>query len=500
MREYRLFIGGEFVDAASGETAESRNPSNGEVVATVPVGGAEEIGRAVGAARTAFDEGPWPQMSPAERATVMEGALGAMAARADELARLECEDAGHTLRMASLFTVPFSNEFWRYLTEIGSRMDLVEPVAPYGFPTPTWDFVRWEPFGVCGAIIPWNLPYMMAIWKLAPALITGNAVVLKPAMETPVSALALAEILAEAGFPPGVINVVPGHGPTAGEALVSDPRVDKVAFTGSTEVGRRVMQLAASTLKKVTLELGGKSANVLLDDADLDVAIPGSLWAVYMHQGQACESGTRLFAPASLYDEVLARLVEATEKLVVGPAGDFATDLGPVLNRTQFETVMGYVRTGQDEGAKLLTGGHPAAPAGGDGGYYVEPTIFGEVANDMTIAREEIFGPVLSVIRYEGVDEAIRMANDSIYGLAGGVWSRDIPRALNVAQRLRTGTVWVNDWHLLSPAGPHGGYKQSGIGREFGPWGLREYLQTKYVRVDQVPTREQKFWYQIIGL
>lgn len=499
MRHYQLFIDGTFVDAADGRTVEATNPSNDQPVATVALADREDMHRAIGAAREAFDEGPWAGMAPEARGKVMMAALEKMAEREQDFAAIECADAGHTMRMASLFTVPYSNEFWRYLTEFGARMDYVEPAPPYGFPAPSWDFVIREPFGVCAAIIPWNLPYMMAIWKLAPALITGNTVVLKPALETPVSALALAEILAEF-LPPGVVNILPGPGPTAGESLITDPRIDKIAFTGSTETGRRIMQLAAPHVTYATLELGGKSANIVLDDADLDIAVPGSLWAIYMHQGQACESGSRLFAPASLHDELVARLVEATEKLVVGPAGDFDTDLGPVLNRTQFDTIMRYISAGEHEGAKLLTGGHQVFPSGGEGGFYVAPTIFGGVDNDMRIAREEIFGPVLSVIRYESVEDAIRMANDSIYGLAGGVWSRDIPRALNVARRLRCGTVWVNDWHLLSPAAPHGGYRQSGVGREFGPWGLKGYLETKYVRVDQVPTREGKFWYQVIGL
>src|SRR2546423_12415795 len=317
---------------------------------------------------------------------------------------------------------------------------------------------------------------MMAIWKIAPAIATGNAVVLKPATYTPASACALAEILARTDIPPGVVNVVPGSGAAAGEALCTDPRVDKIAFTGSTEVGRRIMQLASGTVKKVTLELGGKSPNILLDDADLDIAVPGSVWAMYMHQGQICHAGTRLFVPASLYDEVTARLVETVEGLKVGSALDFESDLGPLINRTQFDTVDRYVQLGQDEGAKLLTGGHRVTGDGLDAGGFYEPTIFGEVSNDMKIAQEEIFGPVLAVIRYESVEDAIRMANDSIYGLGGAVWSRDIPRALEVAKRIRTGTVWVNDYHLVSPAAPFGGVKASRDRRGAGPGGPPEVL------------------------
>jgi aldehyde dehydrogenase (NAD+) len=500
MRDYRLFIGGELVDSASGETFETLNPSNGEVVATVAKAGPEDVERAIAAARKAFDEGPWPTMKPSERTTIMLDAFERIAAAAGEIGELEAEDAGHTIRMASLFTVPYSNEYWRHLAELAGRLTYDEAVEPFGFPTPAWDFVVREPFGVCAGIIPWNFPYMMAIWKLAPALATGNTAVLKPATYTPASAMALAQVLAETDLPPGVVNVVPGSGASAGEALCADPRVDKIAFTGSTEVGRRIMQLASGSVTKVTLELGGKSPNILLDDADLDIAIPGSAWAMYLHQGQICHAGTRLFAPASLYDEVIARLVEAVENMTVGPATDFSSDQGPLINRSQFETVDRYVQLGVEEGAKLLTGGHRVEGDGLDGGYFYAPTIFGEVDNSMRIAQEEIFGPVLCVIRYESVDDAVRLANDSIYGLGGAVWSRDIPRALAVARRMRTGTVWINDYHLVSPAAPFGGYKQSGIGREHGVWGLSEYLQTKYIRVDQVPTKEQKFWYQVLGL
>jgi acyl-CoA reductase-like NAD-dependent aldehyde dehydrogenase len=499
MREYKLFIEGEFVDSASGQTFETRSPSDGSVIGTVARASREDVDRAVTAARQAFDEGPWPSMSPHERSAVLVRMAELLQDRQAELSQLETEDAGHTMRMANLFTIPLGTYHWTYLAEEAAKLEYTEPVPRTDFPAPAWQFVQREPFGVCAGIIPWNFPFIMAVWKAAPALATGNTMVLKPSPYTPLTALELAAVAQEAGLPNGVLNVVPGTGTVAGETLVTDPRVDRIAFTGSTAVGRRIMQLASASLKPVGLELGGKGPTILLDDADLDIAIAGALWAVYLHGGQMCEAGTRCFVPAGLYDEATARLVELSEGLKVGSALDFETDIGPLVDHRQVDTVKRYVQIGLDEGAKLLTGGDVPTDVP-EGGYYFEPTIFGGVENSMKIAQEEIFGPVLSLIKYESVDEAIHLANDTIYGLAGSVWSRDIPRALSVAKRVKAGTVWINDHHLLSAAAPHGGYKQSGIGRELGRWGLDEYLQIKHVHVDQVPTRQQKFWYQIIGL
>jgi aldehyde dehydrogenase (NAD+) len=500
-REYELFIGGEFTPAASGETFESHNPSDGSLVATVAKGGKEDMRRAIESARTAFDAGEWSDMPQAERTQRLLKLWETLVAKVPELSTLEAEDAGHTVRMANLFSIALGVEHLRALADLANKLGEWESVPFTEMPAFAPGLVRREPYGVCAAITPWNFPFILMMWKVAPALATGNTIVVKPATYTPATTAEFAKIVAESGvIPPGVLNVVPGAGGAAGEELASNPLIDKVAFTGSTEVGRRIMQLASSTVKKVTLELGGKSANILLEDADLDSAVPGSLFATFLHSGQICHSGTRLFVPASIHDEVVSRLVDAAETLRVGSAMDFETDVGPLVHRTQYETVERYVQIGLSEGAKLATGGARVEIEGLEAGYYYKPTIFTGVENSMRIAQEEIFGPVLAVIRYDSVEDAIKMANDSIYGLGGGVWSRDIQRALAVAKRIRTGTVWVNDYHLLSAYAPFGGYKQSGVGRELGAWGLREYQQTKYIHLDQTPNKDQKFWYQILGL
>ena len=354
------------------------------------------------------------------------------------------------------------------------------------------NYVRHEPIGVCAAITPWNFPMQMAAWKIAPAIAAGNTVVIKPALLSPLSHLEIGRLCVEAGIPEGVVNVISGSGSAAGEALVGSPLVDRVAFTGSTEVGRRIMQLASSNIKKCTLELGGKSASVVLDDADLDYAVDGALWGIFFHAGQVCSAGTRLFVQRSIYDEFVSELAKRADRIRVGAAEDPASDMGPVISQSQLDTVERYVTVGREEGADVVTGGERAVVEGHDRGFYFQPTIFGGVDNSMRIAQEEIFGPVLAVIPFEDDDEAVRLANRSIYGLAGGVWSGDNARAIKVAERLRTGTVWINDWHMINPRYPFGGYKQSGLGREHGDIGYDEYREIKHIHLDlggQIRTR-----------
>ena len=367
------------------------------------------------------------------------------------------------------------------------------------FPTLSYNLVRREPIGVCGQIIPWNFPFLMAVWKIAPALATGNTVILKPASYTPLSALKMVEIIHESGLlPPGVLNLITGPGGAVGPELCTNPLVDKIAFTGSTEVGRDVMRQAASTIKKCTLELGGKNPTIILDDAEFEIAIEGSLWAAFMHNGQVCEAGTRLFVPTKIYDKFMDQLLDRTSRLRIGLPTDGMTDLGPLISASQLRTVEGYIQAGLDEGATpALLGHRPTEPELAHG-HFITPTIFTDVRNDMKIAQEEIFGPVLSVIKYDSLDEAIRLANDTIYGLAASVWSADIDRAVKVAYQIRAGTVWINDHHMISAEAPFGGYKQSGIGRELGTWGLMEYTEIKHIHADLSRTREHRFWYDIL--
>ena len=492
MQEYQLYIDGEFGPSKSGKTVDSINPATEEPWARVARAGREDAQRAIKAARTAFDGGPWARMSQQDRARILNDIADRLQARAQEIAVIETQDSGGTIRKTG-GDLMLANAQLRYFAEMAEQVPLLTEIQVPQFPAQSTNFVQREPFGVCGQIIPWNFPLMMAVWKLGPALATGNTVVIKPATDTPCSLLELAKIIDESDLPKGVVNVVHGSGAECGEELCTSPMVDKIAFTGSTAVGSRIMQLAAGTVKKVTLELGGKSANIILDDADLDMAIDGSLFGCFFHQGQACESGTRLLVSDAKHDEVVARLVERTKQINCGDPLDMMSAQGPLISARQRETVEGYIKKGVEEGAKIAVGG--GRPAGLPKGYYVEPTILTGVKNQMTVAQEEIFGPVLVVIRYKDIDDAIKIANDSIYGLGGAVWSRDDDKAMEVAKRVRTGTMWINEYHMLSVAAPFGGYKQSGIGREFGMEGLLEYMQIKHIHLDQVRNRAGKFWY-----
>ncbi len=496
MRTYQLLIDGQFVDAADGRTFDSINPFDGSIVARVARASAEDAERAVRAARKAFDEGPWPRLSHGERSALMKKLVDAINARAQDLIDLEVADSGSTVRKAKE-DISLSARSLNYFAKMAAQPleGEVEGLSKAGF---SKNLLTWEPVGVVAGIIPWNFPLKMAVWKLGPALAAGNTVVLKPSELTPATAMELARMTVEAGFPPGVVNILPGFGSEAGEALVKHTLVDKVSFTGSTTVGRKVMALASETLKKITLECGGKSANIVLDDADLDLAVDGALYAIFYHQGQCCEAGSRLILPTSLHDQFVERMVDTVRRMVIGDPANPSTDIGPLISEVQRKRVLGYIQSGIQQGATPVLGGKVPSDPTLAKGFFVEPTIFTGVTNSMAIAQEEIFGPVLSVIPYRSVDEAVAIANDSTYGLGGGVWSKDAERALSVARRLRTGTVWINEWHLISEKAPFGGYKQSGIGREFGIEGIKEYCEAKHLHVDEVGARAKKFWYDTV--
>ncbi|MBI1804741.1 MAG: aldehyde dehydrogenase family protein [Ignavibacteriae bacterium] len=496
MREYRLYIDGQFVESASKKTFDSINPFNQEIVARVSLAGIDDAQHAIAAARKAFDNGPWQRMSKEERSALIKAVSDKINERKSGFEQLEVDDSGGTIRKVKE-DVYLSARAMNYFSKLAA-MDPFEPVDGLSKPGFSQNLVVREPIGVVAAIIPWNFPLKMAVWKLGPALAAGNTVVLKPSELTPVTAMELANIFHEVGFPPGVVNIVPGYGSDVGEELAGNPMVDKVSFTGSTTIGKRVMSLASESLKKCTLECGGKSANIILDDADLSIAVDGALYAIFYHQGQCCEAGTRLFLPEKLHDEFVARMIETTKKMKLGDPKDPSTDNGPVISAKQRDRILGYIAGGVKQGAKVALGGSTPKDPALRNGFFVEPTILTGVDNTMTIAQEEIFGPVLSVITYKSVEDAVAKANDTVYGLGGGVWSRDREKAMTVARQLRAGTVWINEWHLISEKAPFGGYKQSGIGREFGVEGLREYMETKHLHIDELGSREKKFWYDTV--
>ncbi|MBI5597739.1 MAG: aldehyde dehydrogenase family protein [Elusimicrobia bacterium] len=483
-KSHKLLIGGQWVDALSGKTFKTTNPASGELLGTVAEADRADVDAAVAAARAAF-EGPWSKVTPSERGKLLNRLADLVESHAEELAQLETLDNGKVIGEALKGDLPLSADLLRYFA--GWTTKIAGETTPVSVPYyPGARFMHYtvrEPLGVVGAIIPWNFPLLMAVERLAPALACGNTVVLKPAEQTPLSALRLGELIGEAGLPPGAVNIVPGFGPTAGAALAAHMGVDKISFTGSTEVGREVVKASAGNLKKVSLELGGKSPNIVFEDADLDAAAKGMFMGIFYNQGQTCSAGSRVFVHESKFEAMVAALAERAKKVRQGPGLDPASRMGPLVSEEQMKRVLSYVEAGKKEGAKLLAGGERA---GGPlaGGWFVQPTVFSDVKDSMRIAQEEIFGPVVAVMPFKDEAEVLARANGTPYGLVAGVWTKDIKKAFRMAQGLKAGVVWLNCYQFVDAAAPWGGTKQSGYGREKGPYAIEAYTQVKSVWVD----------------
>ena len=477
----RLLINNEWVEAKSGKRFAVFDPATSQQITEVAEAAAADVDLAVAAARRAFEAGAWASMKPSARGQLLWRLADLMEAHADELAEIESLDNGKPVTVARAGDIPLAIDMFRYMagfaTKVhGSTLNLSSPGDYHSY-------TLREPVGVVGQIIPWNFPLLMAAWKLAPALAVGCTVVLKPAEQTPLSALRLSELIIEAGFPPGVVGILPGFGETAGAALANHPDVDKVAFTGSTEVGKLIARAATGNLKKVTLELGGKSPVIVFPDADLDRAIPGAASAIFFNQGQTCCAGSRLYVHSKIYDRVIDGVSEIASRIKIGPGLDPATEMGPLVSDEQFGRVTGFIKSGRAEGARVATGGGSGADASGGGGWFVQPTVLAETTPGMQVVREEIFGPVLVASRYDDddLDWIAKQANDTIYGLAGSIWTRDLGTAHKMARRIRAGAIWINCHNVFDASLPFGGYKQSGWGREMGEEVLRNYLEVKAV-------------------
>ena len=476
--QHKLLIDGEWVPAASGKTFTTINPATEETLAEIAHGQSEDIERAVRAARKAFaDDSPWRRMNASDRGRLIWRIADLIEEHADEFAMLESLDNGKPYSIARAADVPLAADLFRYMAGWPTKIEgTTVPISALPAPGEYLAYTLREPVGVVGQIIPWNFPLLMAAWKLGPVLACGCTVVLKPAEQTPLSALRLGELLLEAGLPAGVVNIVTGFG-DAGAALAAHDDVDKVAFTGSTEVGKLIVQAAAGNLKKVTLELGGKSPNVVYADADLETAITGAANGIFFNHGQCCNAGSRLYVQKQIFDDVIGGVAEAAKNIKLAPGTDPDAQMGPLISDEQFEKVLGYLDSGRSDGAEAVVGGGRL----GDRGYFVQPTVLTNTSNDMKVVREEIFGPVVCAIPFESPDDILPVANDTNYGLAAGVFTRDISKAHRTAKRLRAGTVWINTYHVFDAAMPFGGYKESGWGREMGSQVLNNYLETKSV-------------------
>ncbi|RMH36386.1 MAG: aldehyde dehydrogenase family protein [Nitrospirae bacterium] len=478
-RPKKMLIDGKWVEAQSGKTFPTYDPATGEVITQIAEGDKSDIDLAVAAARRAFESGPWPRLTPSERGKLVWKLADLIEQHLEEFAELESLDNGKPVAVARVADVPLAVDLFRYMAGWATKIEgnTIPISVPY---TPGANYLAYtvrEPIGVVGQIIPWNFPLLMAAWKLGPALATGCTVVLKPAEQTPLSALRLGELICEAGFPDGVVNIVPGYGETAGAALAAHPQVDKVAFTGSTEVGKLIVNAASGNLKKVSLELGGKSPSIVLPDADLETSIPGVANAIFFNHGQCCCAGSRLYVEKPLFDKVVSGVADYAKAIKVGPGLDLSTQMGPLVSEEQHQRVLGYIQEGFAEGAKAAVGGHRI----GDKGYFVEPTVLVDTTSTMKVVQEEIFGPVVCAEPFTDLDEVVRKANDNIYGLAAAVWTKDLSKAHRIASALRAGTVWINCHNIFDAALPFGGYKQSGWGREMGHEALELYTEVKAV-------------------
>ncbi|SHH98230.1 betaine-aldehyde dehydrogenase [Sporobacter termitidis DSM 10068] len=478
----KMYIDGAWTPSISGQTRDVVNPADGSLLGTVARGGAEDVKKAVAAAKRAFYEDGWMDTKPAERAGLLLKAAGLLESRGEEFAALETKNNGKPLR-ESVFDVNDAVSCLRYYAGLatkphGQTYDVSDPMQAMT--------VR-EAIGVCGLIVPWNYPLLMAMWKIAPALAAGNTIVFKPAEATPLTAVKFFELLEEAGFPKGVANLVLGPGGAVGSEIAANMDIDKVAFTGGTETGRSIMRAAAGNIKSISLELGGKSPNIVFADADFDIAVDYALFGIFCNQGEVCSAGSRLILEDTIYDKFLAALAGRAKKIRVGNGLNEKTEMGPLVSREHMEKVLGYIELGKKEGARLLCGGNRIVTGGLDKGFFVEPTIFADTTPDMRVVREEIFGPVLAVQKFHGEEEALRLANDTDYGLAGGVFTNDGAKALRVIKKLRAGITWINAYHPTYCEAPWGGYRQSGIGRDLGTYGYEEYTEVKQINISLQP-------------